>query len=154
MSSSYVVVVEDVTEYLFSHAQLRSFIASRIASILERCMRYVTIAMDFRTKVWSWSLYSHFLIHSTYRIIKPREMKIVLEFEIGRNCHFRRWHPSAQCLWTERWVSSSKRMKQHRKSQEGLKLPFAATHNGTVPLLSTSWVREYFIRALEYYDLH
>jgi hypothetical protein len=82
-------VVEDVTEYHFS-CQLRSFIASCIASVLERCMQYVTIAMDLRTKVCSWSLYSHFRIHSTYRIIKPRETKIVLEFEIGRHCHFRR----------------------------------------------------------------
>ena len=64
-------VVEDVTEYLFS-CQLRSFIASRIAGVLERCLQYVTTAMDLRTKVWSWSLYSHFLIHSTYKINPPQ----------------------------------------------------------------------------------
>ena len=82
-------VVEDVTEYVFScPAKIIRCFTHR--PVFWNCMQYITIAMDLRTKVWSWSLYSHFLIHSTYRIIKSREMKIGLKFEIGRHCHFRR----------------------------------------------------------------
>jgi hypothetical protein len=51
MSSSYVVVVEDITEYLFLIPAKIIALLHASPSVLERCMQYVTIAMDLRSKV-------------------------------------------------------------------------------------------------------